>query len=52
MVHRLERTVVQAFGERIVDQPVRHPQQLGIVHLLQPVALERTEIVRIPEFAA
>ena len=52
MLHRIERPGIEPVGERIVDQPVRHPQQPRIVHLLQPIALERAEIVGIAEFAA
>ena len=52
MPHRIERAAVQPVGERVIHQPVRYPQQPRVVQLLQPVALERAEIVGIAEFAA
>jgi len=52
MPHRIKLTMIQSFGEGIIDQPVRHPQQLGIVHLLHPVALVCTQIVGISKLAA
>ena len=47
-----ERTRVQPVGERIIHQVRRHQQEPRIVHVAQPIALQRTEIIRVAELGA
>ena len=48
----VQRPGVKPVGERIVDQPARHQQETRIVQVLDPITLERAEIVGIAELAA
>src|SRR5271166_1068821 len=46
---RLQRAGIEPLGERIVDQPVRQPEQARFVRDLAAVALERAEIVGVAQ---
>ena len=47
-----ERTRIKLLGEGIVHQKRGHQQQLRVVEILEPVALQGAEIVRIAELRA
>src|SRR5262245_19001838 len=51
MPHGIQRTRIKAIGERVIDQPARHPQHLRTVQVLRPVALQRAEVIGISELA-
>ena len=52
MLHRVQRAAVQPVGEWIVHQPVRDAEQSRIVHVLEPVAFQRAQIVGVAQFVA
>ena len=45
--HHVEGVRIQPLREWIVDHPVRHPQQPRIVQVLEPIALQRAQIIGI-----
>ena len=49
MCYSVERAGVEALGERIVEQPVRHAQKRRIVQLLSAVALEGADVIGVAE---
>src|SRR5215469_13390520 len=51
MFQHVQRPGIKAFGERIIDQPVRHPQHIRPVHLFDSKALQCAEVIDIAQFA-
>ena len=51
VLHRVERVRKQEVGKGIVQQEVRHAQEVWITRVFAPIALERTEVVSIAEFS-
>src|SRR3974390_2223252 len=49
MCYGVERAGIEAPDERIVSQPVPHPQKRRIVQLLSAVALEGANIIGVAE---
>ena len=47
-----QRTRIEAIGEGIIEQKERNTQQLRVVLVLQAIALQRAEVVRITELGA
>src|SRR5882724_9552808 len=45
----VERSRIEAIGERVVDQVRRHRHEVQVLRVLGPVALERAEVVAIAE---
>src|SRR5262245_3784183 len=52
MFHSVQSSGKKAIGERIIDQPVRHPQHIRPVHLFDSKALQCAEVIDIAQFAA
>src|SRR6185437_11275790 len=52
MRDRGQRPRIEPVGKRIIHQPVRHAQHLGIMQLLDPIAFQRPEVVCVAEFLA
>src|SRR5215813_6798678 len=52
VLHRIQSSGIQAVSEWVVDQPARHPQQLRAMQVLEPVALQRSQIIDVSQFAA
>src|SRR3989440_10008685 len=49
---RSQRARVEPVRKRVVDQEERYPQQLRIVEVLEAIALQRAQIVGVPELRA
>src|SRR5215469_2930931 len=49
---RFQRVGIEAIRKRVVDQKGRDQQELRIVEILQAIALQRAEIVRVSELRA
>ncbi len=52
MGDRVERAGIEPVGKRIAHQEPRHLEHARIARVLDAVALERAEIVGVPELAA
>src|SRR5437762_1873599 len=50
MLNRLERIGEKTFGERIIDQKIRHAKQLLGARMFVPIPLQSAEVIRIPQF--
>src|SRR5262249_15916904 len=51
MFHHVQSPGIEAIGKWIIDQPIRHAQHIWAMDLLHPKALQRTEVIDVPQFA-
>ena len=49
VLHRVQRARIKTVGERIIDQPARHPQHFRAMQRFDPVALQCAQVVDVSE---
>jgi hypothetical protein len=52
MLNRIQRLRIKAVGEGIINHEARHFQQVGIARILDTVALQSAEIIRVSELGS
>lgn len=48
----IERVRKQAVPERVIEHECRHQEKPRVMHVLEPIALQRAQIIRVAEFFA
>src|SRR5258708_15695406 len=52
LAENVQRAGIQTLSDGVMDQIRRHPKNMRVSGVLQPVALQRAQVIRIPELRA